>query len=207
MTLQEEIKKLDYKGIAVLLAIALALGVIYGTFFIQNMFLGIIAMIIAVFGSYYVLSSFFEEEKPVNLEPGERMILRTLDRAYMMFPKKRGFLTAESKRDLSVYLTDKRLFAKKSSGETVFEKPLSSLAGVSSEKRLMAKCLRLRYYSEGREKEVLLFAGDNDLWIKRLGELGIKEKDVFEDDSEENDDNYAEDSRKLKNTIGQKNKQ
>ncbi len=206
MTLQEEIKKLDYKGIAVLLAIALILGVIYGAFFIHNMFFGITAMIIAVFGSYYVLSTFFEEEKPVNLEPGEKMILRTLDRAYMMFPKKGGFLTAESKRDLSVYLTDKRIFAKKSSGETIFEKQINALSGVTSEKRLMTKCLRLRYYSEGKEKEALLFVGDTDVWIKRLGELGIKEKDEYETDTEEKDDNFLKDSKNLKNKILNKNK-
>ena len=203
MTFQEEIKKLDYKGIGLLFAIALVLGVIYGTFFIHNIFFGILAMVIAVFGCYYVMSSFFEEEKPVNLEPGEKMILRTLDRAYLLFPKKGGFLTTDSQRDLSVYLTDRRIFAKKSSGGTVFEKPITALSGVTSEKRLMTNYLRLRYYSEGKEKDVLLFVGDSAIWIKRLGELGVKEKDEFETD-EKKKDNYAEDSKQLKNKIDKK---
>ncbi len=205
MTFQEEIKKLDYKGIGLLMAIALVLGVIYGAFFIHNMFFGIVAMVIAVFGCYYVMSSFFEEEKPVSLEPGEKMILRTLDRAYLLLPKKGGFLTTQSQRDLSVYLTNRRIFAKKSSGETVFEKPITDLSGVTSEKRLMTSYLRLRYYSEGKEKDVLLFVGDSGIWIKRLGELGVREKDEFETDKAEKD-KFVEDSKKLKNKIDRKTK-
>ena len=186
MSLQEEIKKLDYKGIGILFLIGLILGVIYGVFFLgNNVLFGIVAMIIAVFGSYFVLSSFFEEDKPEKLEAGEKMILRTMDRAYILFPKKGGFLTAQSERDLSVYLTDRRIFAKKSSGKLIFEKNISALVSVSTEKRMLTNYLRLRYYLEGKEKDALLFVGDTGIWIKRLGELGVKEKDEFETKEEQ----------------------
>lgn len=206
MSLQEEAKKLDYKGIGILLIIGLILGVIYGAFFIKNLFFGIAAMIIAVFGSYFVLSSFFEEDKPVNLDAGEKMILRTMDRAYMLFPKKGGFLTAQSERDLSVYLTDRRIFAKKSSGKIIFEKNISAIVSVSTEKRMLTNYLRLRYYLDGKEKDALLFVGDNDIWIKRLGELGVKEKDEFEPTTKEEKNNFVEDSTSLKNKITKKSR-
>jgi len=126
------------------------LGVVYGIFFIKNLILGVTAMIIAVFGSYFVLSSFFEEDKPVKLEDGEKMILRTLDRAYILFPKKGGFLTTNSERDLSVYLTDRRIFARKASGQTIFEERICDIAGVSTEKRVLTNYLRLRYIKDGK---------------------------------------------------------
>ncbi|MFZ2456970.1 MAG: hypothetical protein WAX07_10880 [Candidatus Altiarchaeia archaeon] len=203
MSLQEELKKLDYKGIGILLIIGLVLGVIYGAFFINNIFFGIVAMVIAVFGSYFVLSSFFEEDKPEKLEPGEKMILRTMDRAYILFPKKGGFLTAQSERDLSVYLTDRRIFAKKSSEKVIFEKNISALSRVSTEKRMLTKYLRLRYYLEGKEKDALLFVGDTDIWIRRLGELGVKEKDAYESDKEE-DNSFVEDATSLKSKVMKK---
>jgi hypothetical protein len=206
MTLQEELKKLDYKGIGILFVIGLILGAVYGTFFIKNVFLGIVAMIIAVFGSYFVLSSFFEEDKPEKLEEGEKMILRTMDRAYILFPRKGGFLTTHSERDLSVYLTDRRLYAKKSSGKVIFEKNISALASVTTEKRMLTNYLRLRYYLEGKEKDALLFVGDTGIWIKRLGELGVKEKDAFESNKKE-DNSFIEDSNSLKNKVMKKKSQ
>jgi len=203
MSLQEELKKLDYKGIGVLFLIGLIMGAVYGAFFIKNVFFGIVAMIIAVFGSYFVLSSFFEEDKPEKLDGGEKMILRTMDRAYILFPKKGGFLTAQSERGLSVYLTDRRLFAKKSSGKVIFEKNISALASVKTENRMLTNYLRLRYYLEGKEKDALLFVGDTSIWIKRLGELGIKEKDAFESDKKE-DNNSVEESSSLKSKVMKK---
>jgi hypothetical protein len=203
MSLQEEIKKLDYRGIGILLLIGLVLGVIYGAFFINNIFFGIVAMVIAVFGSYFVLSSFFEEDKPEKLEAGEKMILRTMDRAYMLFPKKGGFLTTQSERDLSVYLTDRRIFAKKSSGKVIFEKNLCALVSVATEKRMLTTYLRIRYYLEGKEKDALLFVGDTAIWIKRLGELGVKEKDEFEASTKEENE-FVEDSTSLKNKVTKK---
>jgi hypothetical protein len=203
MSLLEELKKLDYKGVGILFVIGLIMGVVYGAFFIQNVPFGIVAMIIAVFGSYFVLSSFFEEDKPEKLEEGEKMILRTMDRAYILFPKKGGFLTTQSERDLSVYLTDRRLYAKKSSGKVIFEKNISALVSVSTEKRMLTNYLRLRYCLEGKEKEALLFVGDTAIWIKRLGELGVKEKDAFESDKGE-DNNFVEDSSSLKNKVMKK---
>lgn len=204
MPLQEELKKLDYKGIGILFLIGLILGIIYGIFFLgNNVPFGIVAMIIAVFGSYFVLSSFFEEDKPETLDAGEKMILRTMDRAYMLFPKKGGFLTTQSERDLSIYLTDRRIFAKKSSGKLIFEKNISAIVSVSTEKRMLTNYLRLRYYLDGKEKDALLFVGDNGIWIKRLGELGVKEKDEFE--SKDADD-FKEDSKALDNSITKKKK-
>ena len=204
MSLQEEIKKLDYKGIGILFLIGLILGVIYGAVFIKNVFLGIVAMIIAVFGSYFVLSSFFEEDKPEKLEAGEKMLLRTMDRAYILFPKKGGFLTTQSERDLSVYLTDRRIFAKKSSGKLIFEKNISAFVSVSTEKRMLTNYLRLRYYLEGKEKDALLFVGDTGIWIKRMGELGVKEKDEFESEKEKGSGSLADDAKALKSRVMKK---
>lgn len=200
MTLQEELKKLDYKGIGVLFFIGLILGVVYGAFFIKNLFFGIVAMIIAVFGSYFVLASFFEEDKPVKLDAGEKMILGTLDRAYILFPKRGGFLTTQSERDLSVYLTDKRMFARKSSGQTIFEKKISDIISVAPEKRMLTNYLRLKYTMAEKEKDALLFVGDTDTWIKRLKEAGVKDRDGLEP-GQKGDKEYAEETSSLKNKV------
>ena len=205
MSLREELSKLDYKGIGVLLAISVFLGMIY-SFFIGNFILALFAMVIAVFGTYFIMSSFFEEEKPVDLLPGERMVLRTLDRGYIMFPQKKGgFFTKESKADLSIYLTTKRIMAMRNSGEKAIDQPLESILDIQPEKRLMTRYLRIRYLEKGKEKDALLFVGDVDLWLERLSGLGVKEAyDIDSLAEKEKKKEFIEDASTLKKKVEKK---
>ena len=199
--LKDKLKKIDPKGIAVLLGISLVLGIIYGIF-INNIVLAIFSMTIAVFASFFLLSSFFEEEKPVTLFPGEKMIIRTMDRGYLMLPKKKGgFLTSNTERDLSIYLTDKRLFARKSSGKEVFEQPLQAITGVVTEQKILTNYIRVTYVEKGIEKQVLLFVGDTDLWTKRLAELGVKSGDEYDKPTTAQKETYTEDASTLKQKV------
>jgi hypothetical protein len=202
--LKEKLKKTDAKGIAVLLGISLILGIIYGII-IHNIPLALIAMTVAVFATFFLLSSFFEEEKPVELLPGEKMIIRTMDRGYLVLPdKKGGFLKSKKERDLSIYLTDKRVFARKSSGEFVFEQPLVAIKGVVTEKKFFTGYLRITYHEQGTDKQALLFIGDIRLWTKRLGQLGIKSADEYDEQPAIKNESYKQDAAKLKHKVEKK---
>jgi len=203
MTLREELSKLDYKGIAALLAIALVLGIAY-SFFIGSVVLAFIAMTIGVFGTYFIVSSFFEEEKPLKLMPVEKMVIRILDRGYIMFPQKKGgFLTKESRSGLNIYLTTKRILAMKGAKETAFDQPLASVIEVSPEKRLMTRYLRIRYQDKMKEKDVLLFVGDVDLWLQRLAGLGVRCGTDFEEHVPQNKkkEAFIDDASTLKGNV------
>jgi hypothetical protein len=202
--LKEKLKKIDVKGIALLLGLSLLLGIIYGII-INNIVLAIISMSVAVFLSFFLLTSFFEEEKPVTLLQGEKMIIRTLDRCYLMLPKKKGgFLKSNKERDLSIYLTDKRIFARKSSGKIVFEQPLQAITGVVTEKRVFTNYLRITYLEQGIDKQVLLFIGDTDLWTKRLAQVGVKSADEYDEPTTAQKETYAEDATTLQNKVEKK---
>jgi hypothetical protein len=199
--LKEKLKKIDVKGIAVLLGLSLVLGIIYG-FLINNLVLAIISMTIAVFACFFLLSSFFEEEKPLTLLPEEKMIIRTLDRAYLMLPKKKGgFLSSNTERDLSAYLTDKRIFARKSSGKIVFEQPLQAITGVVTEKKFFTNHLRITYIEKGLDKQALLFIGDTELWTRRLAQLGVKSADEYDKHASPEKETFTEDAATLKNKV------
>lgn len=205
MSAKKYLEKLDYKGIAVLTVIALVLAVFYSLVSGMNIFLCIISMIIAVFGSFIIFASFFEEEKPVKLGEGETMILRTLDRGYLMHPKKLGgFMSKKTERDLNIYLTNKRILARKSSGEYVFDQPLTAIEKVNPEKRIMSRYLRVRYLDQGREKDTLLFVGDTDLWMKRLAGVGITDRDEFEEEAGEAKDGFVEDAKSLQEKVSKR---
>ena len=199
--IKEELKKIDPKGLAGLIILSIILGIIYG-FFINNFVLAIIAMTIAVFGSYFVLSSFEKEDKPLTLLPGERLVLSTLDMGYIMFPgKKGGFLTKNSERDLSIQLTNKRIVARKSSGETILEVPLQAITAVLTEKKVMAKYLRITYMEKDAEKQALLFVGNTELWTQRLGELGVKSADEYDTPEPVQKETYKEDTTTLQSLV------
>ena len=208
MQIKNYFEKLEYAGIAVLLVIAVILAVFYNLVIPQfNIFFSIIAMVLAVFGSFYIFRSFFEEEKPVELAAGEKMIIRTLDRGYILLPNKPGgFMSRKSQRDLNIYLTNRRILGRKSSGEYVFDTPLSAVSKVMPEKRLLAKYLRVRYLDKGKEKDALLFVGSQgiDLWLKRLAQLGIKETDEFESTIESTEEGFVEDATSLQNKVARK---
>jgi hypothetical protein len=200
----EYLKKLDYKGIIVLAAIALILGVIY-SFFINNLMTAIIAMFLAVFGAYFLFTTYFEEEKPVKLMEGEKMILRTLDRGYIMLPGKLGgFMSSKTQRDLDIYLTDKRVIARRSSGDFVFDQYLNTIESVAPERRLMTRYLRVRYTEKGKEKDALLFVGDVDLWLKRLKQVGVKESGIPSEEKTEKMNRFMKDAKTLKEKIAKK---
>jgi hypothetical protein len=192
---EKYLEKLDYRLVAVLLVIAILLAFVYNFFISINIFTALIAMLIAVFGSYFIFMSFFEEEKPVKLNEGENMILRTLDRGYLLYPKKLGgFMGKKSHRDLDIYLTDRRILAREPSGEFILDKALNSIEDIIPGKRLMSRYLRARYSENGKDKDVLLFVGDIDLWMEKLNELGVVKKGRFDEISKTKEN----DSKKLK---------
>lgn len=200
--LKEELKKTDPKGVAILLGISLILGLIYSAF-IHNLPLALLATTVAVFGSYFLLSSFEREEKPLPMLPGEKTILKTLDMCYIMFPnKKGGFLTNKSERDLSIYLTNKRIVARKPSGELVLDLMLQNISGIVVERKLMTNYLRITYLFEGREQQALLFVGNTDLWMQRLRDAGAQERDEYDYVEAAGKENaFIEDADTLKQKI------
>jgi hypothetical protein len=130
------------------------------------------------------------------------MIVRTIDRGYIMFPKKKGgFLTSNTERDLNVYLTNKRIFARKSSGKSVFEEPLQAITGVVTEKKIFTNYLRVTYVEQGVSKQVLLFIGDTGLWTKRLAQLGVKSADEYDKPTTREKETYTEDATTLKQKV------
>lgn len=200
--LKDELKKIDARGIAVLLGISLILGLVYSAF-IHNLALALLATTIAVFGSYFLLSSFEREEKPLALMPGEKTILKTLDMGYIMFPGKKGaFLTNKSERDLSIYLTNKRIVARKASGEIVLDLMLQSISGVVVERKVMTNHLRITYLFEGKDRQMLLFIGNTDLWMQRLSDAGVKERDEYDSiESPKKEAGFVEDADTLRQKI------
>ena len=118
--------------------------------------------------------------------------------------KKGGFLKSNKERDLSVYLTDKRIFARKSSGQQVFEQPLQAITGVVTEKKVFTNYLRITYVEQGTDKQALLFIGDTGLWTRRLAQLGVKSADEYDIVKPAQKEAYAEDAAALQNKIEKK---
>jgi len=88
--LRKFIERIGYFTTIVLFIIAIILAILYSKLVDTNFFVGILAMILAVFGSYYLFISFEAEEKPLELEPGEKRNLKTVDIGVVIFPKKVG---------------------------------------------------------------------------------------------------------------------
>jgi len=172
-----ELKNMGYWRILALVLIAAMLSVIYSFVMGVNLFVGFFAMLLAVFGSYYVLMSLIEEDT-IKLRENERMFVRTLNGGSVIFPREKGGLLGRGKkthRNLDIYLTSERIIAKNPKS-TVLSLPLSAIESIDEENKLMVKYLRATYIVDEGEKEVLLFVGNTDLWMKRLAQTSIADK-------------------------------
>jgi len=172
-----ELKDTGYWRILAMVLIAAILAVIYSFIMGVSPFVGFFAMLLAVFGSYYVLMSLVEEDK-VRLRENEKMLVRTLNGGSVIFPREKGGLLGRGKkthRNLDIYLTSERIIAKNPKS-TVLSLPLSAIESINEERKLMVRYLRATYIVDEGEKEVLLFVGNTDLWMKRLAQTGAVEK-------------------------------
>ncbi|GAG14594.1 unnamed protein product, partial [marine sediment metagenome] len=132
--------------------------------------------------------SFEREEKPLELEKGEKRNLKTVDVGVVIFPKKMGGIRSkEINRNLSIHLTTKRIIARNSWNEYFLDLPLDSIKGVELVKLIATRYIRVRFLEKGKQKDALIFVGDNkgtQLWLERLGRLGVKELSKKEQEEE-----------------------
>ncbi|RLI93703.1 MAG: hypothetical protein DRO92_03835 [Candidatus Altiarchaeales archaeon] len=168
-----DIKELGYKGIAIFIFIALILAFIYNLLTHFDLIMSFVAMIIAVFGSYLIFVSFEKEVIPPKLDDDENIILESIDKGYVLFPRKKGrFFGKRSHKYLSLYLTNKRIIGKDT--DVILDINLKSIKNIKVERKLFREYIRLRYLENNEEKDVLLVTGDTKLWMKKLNELGVK---------------------------------
>lgn len=185
--IQDKIKEMGHGVFLVLVAVIIVLAFIY-KLLIGNLFLSLLSMGIAVFGCYYLFRYITEEEKPLELMEGEELLLKTLDRGAVLFPRKKGkFFGKEGWRDVSLYLTSKRILAR-CRGEFVLDIPLGSIQNFGEEKRLRSNYIRVTFLEKGKERDVLLFVGNTKLWMEKMsGLIEIEEDDFLVDAGEVKD--------------------
>jgi len=193
-----DIDELGYRRIVAMVLIAGILAVFYSFLMGIDLVVSFLAMILAVFGSYYVFVSFLEEEKPLELPEGEEVILRTLEKGRILFPKGIGKVFGrDTQADLSIYLTNRRIIVNSRTNEQVLSIPLTSIRSCTREKKLMATYIRLRHIDEnGKEKDSLMIVGNPDRWIHRMAELGVGLK-------AEAPKSGSKDMKKIKKSIGE----
>jgi len=176
--IREKIKEIGHGMFLVLVAGIIVMAFIYNLL-MENLFLSLFSMGIAVFGCYYLFRYITEEEKPLELMQGEELLLKTLDRGIVLFPRKKGkFLGKEGYRDISLYLTSRRILAR-SRGEFILDIPLNSIQNFSGEEKLKSNYLRVTFLEKRKERDVLLFVGDTKLWMEKLGGLIEPDEDEF----------------------------
>ncbi|MEM4347635.1 MAG: hypothetical protein QW802_03510 [Candidatus Altiarchaeota archaeon] len=201
--LKKYFDEIGYWMAAVLFLIAIAGAFIYANipFFEVPFAVALVSMLIGVFGAYYLLISFEKPEKPLELLPGEQRNLRTLEMGAVIFPKKLGgIMSKEMHRNVTIYLTNKRILARDVFGETLLEIPLETIKGFKVEKIIATDYIRMLYTEKGKEKDVLIFVGNRDsidLWISRMSSFGVKEFSKFEKDSED----FLSDIEKIREKI------
>lgn len=190
------IEEIGYRRIAAMALIAGILSVFYSFLMGINLVVSFLAMLLAVFGSYYVFMSFLEEETPPELPDGEEIVLRTLDKGRLIFPRGIGkFLGRETQADLSIYLTNRRIIVNSRTDEVVLSVPLTSIRKYGKERKVMASYIRLSYVDEnGKDKDALMIVGNPDRWIHRMAELGAGSK-------EETPKSNSKDLKKIKKSI------
>ncbi len=165
--IQEKIRGMGYEVFLGLVAIIIVLTFIYNLI-IGNLFLSLLSMGIAVFGCYYLFKYILEEEEPLELMQGEELLLRTLDRGVVLFPRKKGkFFGKEGHRDLCLYLTSKRILARRR-GEIVLDIPVDSIQNFREEKKWRSNYLRVTFLEKEKGRDVLLFVGNTKLWMEKL---------------------------------------
>ena len=133
------------------------------------------AIIIAIVGTLYLLSSLFEKEKRMELDPDEYIIHQTPSDSgvYVMFPlRKGGFMGKKYHRDVNILLTNRRIAIEdRITGKCALGIPRTKLKKVSVEEKLSNRYLRLTYTEKGKRKEVLLITGDTEVWAEKLREV------------------------------------
>ena len=199
------IEEIGYRRIAAMALIAGILSVFYSFLMGINMVVSFLAMLLAVFGSYYVFMSFLKEEKPPELLEGESIILRTLDKGRLIFPRGIGkFLGRETQADLSIYLTNRRIIVNSRANGQVLSIPLPSIKNYGKEKKVMTNYIRLSYVDEnGKDKDALMIVGNPDRWIHRMAELGVGMKPGGQTGSREETakNSDSRDMKKIKKSI------
>ncbi len=199
--LKKYLKEIGYGISAILLVIAVIAALVYSHFITHSFVVGLIAMLLAIFGSYYLFLSFEREEKPLNLEKGERRNLKTVEVGVVIFPKKKGGIRSkEINRNLSIYLTSKRIIARNAWNEYFLDLPLSSIQGMELVKVIATEYIRVRFLEKGKQKDALVFMGDKkgtQLWLERLKKLGVE--DLSKKKQEE--ESFFEDVDEVKEKI------
>ena len=179
--IKEKIKEMGYEVFLGLVAVIIVLAFIY-KFIIGNLFLALLSMGIAVIGCYYLFRYILEEEEPLTLRAGETLILKTLDRGAVLFPRKKGkFFGRKGSRDLSIYLTSERIIAR-GRNEFILDLSLDSVLRWGEEEKLKSNYLRVGFMEKKDERDVLLFVGDTKLWMDKLSGLVKREGAEFTGD-------------------------
>lgn len=169
-----DLKDLGYKGIAGMVLISIVLAVIYNFLTGFPFVIGILAMLVGVFGSYLVLMSFEKEITPPPLEEDEYVILRSIEQASVLFPEEGGFLSSNAQKFVNLYLTNKRVIGH---DETIkFQVFLSSIQKAEVDRKMFREYIRVYYLQNNEEKNALLVVGDTELWKKKLKEQDIQVK-------------------------------
>jgi len=191
--IKEKIEEMGSETFLMLLAAIIILAFLYN-FIINNLFLALVSMGIAVFGCYHIFRYISEEEEPELME-NEELWLRSLDMGVVLFPRAKGkFLGREAHTEVSIYLTTERIFATKR-GEVVFEIPIKAIKSFKPERKLGSNYLRVTYLEKNMEKDVLLFVGNVKLWCDKLNQL------VKKSEQEEKAEEFSSNLEKLKDII------
>lgn len=179
--IKEKIEEMGSETFLMLLAAIIILAFLYN-FIINNLFLALVSMGIAVFGCYHIFRYISEEEEPELME-NEELWLRSLDMGVVLFPRAKGkFLGREAHTEVSIYLTTERIFATKR-GEVVFEIPIKAIKSFKPERKLGSNYLRVTYLEKNMEKDVLLFVGNVKLWCDKLDQLLKKSEQEGKEES------------------------
>lgn len=209
INLKKYLKEIGFIPSVILFFAAIIAAFIYSWLFGVNLAVGLLAMLLAVFGSYYLFLSFERVEKPLELEPSEERNLRTLEVGVVIFPKSVGGVRSRDMfRNLSIYLTNRRIIARNAWNEYFLDLPLTSIQGFKREKIIATEYIRLRFLEKGKQTDALVFVGDREgtrLWIDRLRKLGVKE--ISEKEKEEGkeekgrDIDFIENAKEIKKQI------
>ncbi len=135
----------------------------------------ILALIIAIVGTLYILDSFSEEEKHMDLESDEHIIYQTPPDmgVSVLFPRRKGgFMGKKYHRDVNILLTNRKIAVEKRiTGKCVLSIPRTDIKKFSVEEKLSRGYIRLTYIEKGKEKEVLLITEDTAVWAEKLREV------------------------------------
>jgi hypothetical protein len=174
--IREKIREMGYEVFLALVAVVIVMAFVYNLL-VGDLFLSLLSMGIAVFGCYYLFRYILEGEEPLELRQDETLLLKTLDIGVILFPRKKGkFFGKEGHREVSLYLTSKRILVRRRN-ESVLDIPLKSIQSFKEEQRWRSNYLRITFLEKGKERDVLLFVGNTELWMEKLEGL-VKPDDI-----------------------------